>query len=321
MNNDSLFDDVNTFEELKLAKSKYFSSNGILSKLKLELKNSKTSKEKKDLGIKINLLINQINNSFQKRWNTLLENEINNKIENEWIDVTKSKHLIKPSLHILTKISNRIRKWFLMHNYLENDAIEITNDKSNFEMLNIPKNHPSRDMHDSLYINNKLLLRTHNTGATFDSIKKANGNDISTFTIGKVYRNDDDDLTHSHQFMQCDFMSIGNESMSSLISTIKSLLSYIFEKKLEIRIRPSYFPFTEPSIEVDIFYNDKWIEVLGAGILHPNVMENANYSKEKVGIAGGIGIERIAMIKYGINNIREFYKNDLRFLKQFKGVI
>lgn len=320
MNKDDLFKNINTFEELKIAKSKYFSQNGIISKLKQEIQNS-DNENKKKLGIEINTLMNNVNQSFKIRWNELIKEKNDKRMSSEWIDVTKPTNVIKPSLHILTKIANQMREWFISNGYCENKVTEITNDESNFEMLNIPKNHPSRDMHDSLYISKTQLLRTHNTGATFDFIKKMNGQDVSVFTIGKVYRNDDDDLTHSHQFMQCDFISIGNESMIHLLSTLKSLLSHIFETNIKMRIRPSYFPFTEPSIEADIFYNNKWIEILGAGMLHPDVLKNANYDDKKIGIAAGIGIERIAMIKYGIDNIREFYKNDLRFLHQFKGII
>ena len=195
---------------------------------------------------------------------------------------------------------------------------EIENDEYNFERLNIPQKHPARDMQDSLYINENELLRTHNTGVTARVLEKYKNKAFSSFTIGKVYRNDEEDMTHSHQFTQLDLISVGKHSFGTLMYTLRNMLSYVLEENVKIRLRPSYFPFTEPSVEVDIFYKNKWIEVLGAGIVHNNVLRAAGYTNKMNAIAAGIGIERIAMIKYQIDDIREFYVNDLRFLKQFR---
>ena len=174
-------------------------------------------------------------------------------------------------------------------------------------------------MQDSLYFNPELLLRTHNTGFTARELDENKNKAFKHFAIGSVYRNDEDDRTHSHQFMQADFVAVGHYSFPNLIWTLKSLLSYVLEREVELRLRPSYFPFTEPSVEVDILHNGEWLEVLGSGILHRNVFKAAGYTNDMNGIAGGVGIERIAMLKYNVKDIREFYTNDLRFINQFKG--
>nr|WP_318023618.1 phenylalanine--tRNA ligase subunit alpha [Mycoplasmopsis columbina] len=269
------------------------------------------------IGQKITELKSFFENKFKEAELKIENEKINKIINSEYHDVTKPLHFTG-SLHPITIIENRLRDWFIQNGYFESKAGEITNDLYNFERLNIPKDHPARDMQDSLYIDSSLLLRTHNTGISAYELEKRNNKPINTFAIGKVYRNDEDDATHSHQFTQLDFVSVGKVSFPNLIWTLKSLLSYVFETDLELRLRPSYFPFTEPSVEVDIYYKNRWIEVLGAGMLHPNVLKMAGYDIKKYNaFAAGLGLERLAMIKYEIKDIREFYKNDLRTLNQF----
>lgn len=309
-------EDINTLEDLKVYKNKVYSEVGEIFELQNQIKTCEPSM-KKEIGMKLSKLRNEYEEFFKLAEERVKEISISKKIQNEFIDVTKPTHKVG-SLHPITIVENRLKEWFNQHGYFQSEAGEIVSDLYNFERLNIPQDHPARAMHDSLYINSTTLLRTHNTGITAVELERFANKEFSTYAIGKVYRNDEDDATHSHQFTQVDFVSVGKVSFPNLIWTLKSLLSYVFEEELEIRLRPSYFPFTEPSVEVDIFYKNRWIEVLGAGMLHPNVLSAAGYTDKNLnGFAAGVGIERITMIKYGISDIRDLYKNDLRILEQF----
>ena len=204
---------------------------------------------------------------------------------------------------------------------------DIVDDEYCFERANIPKDHPARDMQDSLYIDPNRLLRTHTTAIQMVVLEESAPNlPIKVVCPGKVYRRDDDDATHSHQFMQCEGLVIDkNITMGDLKGTLDVFAKKMFGEKREIRLRPSYFPFTEPSVEVDISCANcggkgcamckgtGWIEVLGAGMVNPHVLEMCGFDpKEYQGFAFGIGLERVAMLKYDIDNIRDFYNNDLR---------
>ena len=314
----SLIKNIKNFEEYKLIKSQIFSDKGPIFDLQQKIKNA-DSKEKAELGKQLSTLKYDINNLLDAKIEEIKLTEINNKISNDKNNIYEYSNQFA-NFHPIFLISNRIREWFVQNNYLEEKSLELENDYYNFEQLNIPKNHPARDMQDTLYLNDNILLRTHNTGITARMLERHQNCEFSYFTIGKVYRNDEDDQTHSHQFTQVDFASVGKHNIQSLIWTIKSLLSYVFEEEIEIRMRPSFFPFTEPSMEIDILYKNKWIEVLGAGMINEEVLRLAGYKEPSKyrGIAGGIGIERLAMIKYGIKDIREFFNNDLRMIKQFR---
>ena len=314
----SLIKNIKNFEEYKLIKSQIFSDKGPIFDLQQKIKNA-DSKEKAELGKQLSTLKYDINNLLDAKIQEIKLNEIKDKILNDKNNIYEYSNQFA-NFHPIFLISNRIREWFVQNNYLEEKSLELENDYYNFEQLNIPKNHPARDMQDTLYLNDNILLRTHNTGITARMLERYQNCEFSYFTIGKVYRNDEDDQTHSHQFTQVDFASVGKHNIQSLIWTIKSLLSYVFEEEIEIRMRPSFFPFTEPSMEIDILYKNKWIEVLGAGMINEEVLRLAGYKEPSKyrGIAGGIGIERLAMIKYGIKDIREFFNNDLRMIKQFR---
>ena len=210
---------------------------------------------------------------------------------------------------------------------------EVEVDVFNFEMLNVPKGHPARDMQDSFYINDAVLMRTQTSPVQVRTLLEAEGKPVKIVCPGKVYRRDDDDATHSHQFMQFEGLVVDkNITMSDLKGTLKLLMKKMFGENREIRFKPSYFPFTEPSVEVDVSCfkcggkgcpmckHTGWIEVLGAGMVHPNVLKGAGYDpKVYRGFAFGVGIERVTMLRHGIDDIRNFYINDNRFLKQFKG--
>ncbi|RIV16927.1 phenylalanine--tRNA ligase subunit alpha [Mycoplasmopsis gallopavonis] len=307
---------INSLEDLKKIKAELFSNEGELFQLQQELKKAKPE-DKKLLGQKITLLKKEYEDFFTKAETRIKNLEIEAKIASEKVDVARP--FLKPgSLNPITLIEERLKDWFFAHGYYQEEAGEIVSDLYNFERLNIPSDHPARAMHDSLYINSATLLRTHNTGITAKVLEENANQAISIFAIGKVYRNDEDDATHSHQFTQVDFVSVGKLSFSNLIWTLKSLLSYVLEEEVEVRLRPSYFPFTEPSVEVDVFYHNRWIEILGAGMLHPNVLKQAGYTDLSLNaFAAGLGIERITMIKYGFTDIRDLYRNDLRIMEQF----
>ena len=197
---------------------------------------------------------------------------------------------------------------------------EIESEEFNFDMLNIKKNHPARQMHDTFYVNNKShVLRTHTSPVQIRGMLGENP-PISFISAGKVYRKDDD-ATHLPMFHQIEGIYVNEDiNFANLKSIIFEIITYIFGSDIDIRFRPSYFPFTEPSAEVDIKSIDgKWLEILGCGIVNPIVLENCKIDSNKYsGFAFGLGVERIAMLKYGINDIREFYKSNLDFLEQFK---
>lgn len=211
--------------------------------------------------------------------------------------------------------------------------VRIESDYFNFELMNLPKGHPARDMQDTFYIDENTLMRTHTSPVQAHTLLAAKGKGpIKVICPGKTYRRDDDDATHSHQFMQCEGLVVDkNITLADLKGTLEVFARKFFGEKREIRLRPSYFPFTEPSVEVDISCHHcggkgcamckgtGWIEILGAGMVNPKVLDMCGFdSKEYQGFAFGIGIERVAMLKYGIDNIRDFYNDDLRFLNQFQ---
>lgn len=308
--------DIQNFEQYKLVKSDLMSKEGPVFALQAKIK-SASNEERALLGKELSTLKFEINKLLEEKMEEINQAKIKEKIENDFNDIFDfTDHSV--AFHPLYLICKRMREWFLQNGYSESQESEIESDFYNFEQLNIPQNHPSRDMQDTLYINDSLLLRTHNTGITARELEKNKNKEFSSFTIGKVYRNDEDDQTHSHQFSQLDLVSVGQHNIQTLIWTLQSLLSYVFEEDVQIRMRPSFFPFTEPSMEVDVFYKGRWIEILGAGMVNEKILNLAGFDKGYRGIAAGIGIERLAMIKYGIKDIREFFKNDFRMLKQFK---
>ncbi|MGX9340394.1 phenylalanine--tRNA ligase subunit alpha [Mycoplasma sp. 128] len=308
--------EIKNLEDLKQLKAKFNAPDSEIGLLMQQLKEASPD-QKAAIGKKIKVLKEEAETFFEKAKEHILQLEIEQSIAKDWIDVNEPVTK-KGGIHPINLIITRMQDWFNSNGYFETRASEIETDEYNFERLNILKSHPARDMQDSLFIDENTLLRTHNTGISARALQKYANQSFSQYAIGKVYRNDEEDQTHSHQFTQLDFVSVGYTNFGNLMWTLKSLLSYVLEEEVEIRLRPSYFPFTEPSVEVDVFYKNRWIEVLGAGMLHENVLKMAGYTNDMNGFAAGIGIERIAMIKYGINDIREFYTNDERFLKQFR---
>ncbi|MDD4036359.1 MAG: phenylalanine--tRNA ligase subunit alpha [Bacilli bacterium] len=325
-------DKVISLEELKEIRITYLGKKGAIQKLTAIIKDLPID-EKKVFGKNLNELKDYINSKINMVESALENNRINQKLSKTSIDVTlPGIKLTNACVHPLTKVVNDIENLFVSMGYDVVLGPEIESDFYNFESLNLSKDHPARNEHDSFYINSEMLLRTHTSPVQIRTMRKNKEKEpIRIICPGKVYRRDRDDATHSHQFMQIEGLVVGKGiSMANLKGTLEVFVKHIFGENYEIRFRPSYFPFTEPSLEVDVTcLNCKgkgcyvckdtgWIEILGSGMVHPNVLKMSGYDPEiYTGFAFGIGVDRIAMLKYGINDIREFYTNDVRFLDQF----
>lgn len=319
-----------TLNELRVY---YLGKKGPVQGLMKNMK-SLSSEEKPIFGQKVNQLKQELSQAIEEKRQELAQIEMLAKIENEKIDITlpgRKPHLA--NLHPLNLVTQELEDLFIGLGYQVIEGDDIVSDEYCFERANIPKDHPARDMQDSLYIDPNWLLRTHTTAIQMKVLEEsAPSLPIKVVCPGKVYRRDDDDATHSHQFMQMEGLVIGEHvTLSDLKGTLEFMARKLFGQDREIRFRPSFFPFTEPSVEVDVschICNGKgcptckgtgWIEILGAGEVHPNVLKMAGYDPEKCsGFAFGVGIERVAMLKYGIDDIRHFYTNDMRFMDEFK---
>ncbi len=224
------------------------------------------------------------------------------------------------AIHPINQVKDLLIDLLQGYGFTEVDGPEIESEEFNFDMLNIKKTHPARQMHDTFYVNNKSkVLRTHTSPVQIRSMLDSKP-PLAVTSAGKVYRKDDD-ATHLPMFHQVEGMYIDEHvTFAQLKDLIHKIIYALFGQEIQIRFRPSYFPFTEPSAEVDILSeNGKWLEVLGCGIVNPVVLENCNIDSNKYsGLAFGLGVERIAMLKYGVNDIRDFYKSNLDFLNQFK---
>ncbi|WP_300122313.1 phenylalanine--tRNA ligase subunit alpha [uncultured Enterococcus sp.] len=257
-------------------------------------------------------------------------------LEDETIDVTlPGKPMKQGTRHVLTQIIEEIEDIFVGMGYEVVEGYEVEQDHYNFERMNLPKDHPARDMQDTFYISDEILIRTHTSPVQARTMEKHDFSKgaLRMISPGKVFRRDTDDATHSHQFHQIEGLVIDkNVTMADLKGTLEEVMQKMFGADRKIRLRPSYFPFTEPSVEVDVSCfkcggegcsvckHTGWIEILGAGMVHPNVLKMSGIDSEVYsGFAFGLGPDRIAMLRYGVNDIRNFYLNDLRFISQFKG--
>jgi phenylalanyl-tRNA synthetase alpha chain len=252
--------------------------------------------------------------------------------ENEKIDITLPGSSEEPGVrNPFYIVKDDIVSILVALGYEVVEGPEVESDHYNFELMNIPKDHPARDMQDTFYIDPVKLLRTHTSPVQARTMEKSGGRPIRMICPGKVYRRDDDDATHSHQFAQIEGLLVDKDiNLGHLQATLDIFIKKLFGPKREIRFRSSYFPFTEPSVEVDVSCSEcggkgcpmckgtGWIEILGAGMVHPNVLKMSGYDPEVwSGFAFGVGIERVAMLRYGIDDIRRIYQNDIRFIKQF----
>ena len=329
-----LFNNITDKKLLEDIKNKYIGKSGKITLLQQLIKEIPKD-EKRDFGIKLNELKTKFNEAYSKIMNDIELKEINNKLESERIDVTlPSKKVKRGSIHPMTRIQEEFEDIFTSMGYTVYDGPEIESDENCFQKLNLPKGHPARDAQDTFYLKDeyeKFLIRSQTSTAQVRAMEaNKDKGPLRIVCPGKVYRRDED-ATHSHQFMQIEGLVIDKDiSMADLKGTLELFCKKILGEKTKVRFRPSFFPFTEPSVEVDVSCfkcsgkgcnlckQTGWIEVLGAGMVHPNVLEMCGYdSKVYQGFAFGTGMDRFAMFKYGIPDIRTIYGNDIRFLNQF----
>ncbi len=321
-----------TLEQLNQIRVNYLGKKGPIQSLMTLMKNL-TPEEKPAFGAEVNACKQAVAAVLEEKKAALEEAALLARLEAEKIDVTLPAAPLKTgTLHPLTLVTQEMEDLFISMGYTIGEGPEVELDLYNFERANIPADHPARDMQDTFYINPEVLLRTHTTAIQMRELEKAAGKlPVKVICPGKVYRRDDDDATHSHQFMQCEGLVVAeNITLADLKGTLSYMADRMFGKGRDIRFRPSYFQFTEPSVEVDVSCHmcggkgcpvckgTGWIEVLGGGMVHPNVLEMAGFDSKKCsGFAFGVGVERVAMLKYGVDDIRNFYINDARFLKMF----
>jgi phenylalanyl-tRNA synthetase alpha chain len=295
-----------------------------------------SSEERPKVGAFANEIRDLLTKAVEERKAILTERALEKQLAAESLDVTlPGKKVSHGTRHVLTQIMEEIEDTFVGMGYQVVEGTEIESDHYNFERMNLPKDHPARDMQDTFYISDDVLLRTHTSPVQARTMEKHDFSKgaLRMISPGKVFRRDTDDATHSHQFHQIEGLVVDKGiTMGDLKGTLEVLLKELFGADRKIRLRPSYFPFTEPSVEVDVScfkcggkgcnvckYTG-WIEILGAGMVHPDVLEMSGIdSKEYSGFAFGLGPDRIVMLRYGVNDIRNFYLNDVRFLEQFKG--
>lgn len=322
--------DLKVLNDLRV---KYLGKKGLITELNSEIRNI-PNEEKKEFGQRVNNLRTLFQEGYDKIKVKFEEEELNKKLDSEAIDISlPSTRVNVGAPNILEKLIEEVEEVFMSMGYDVVDGPEIEEDKYNFEMLNIPKGHPARDAQDTFYLEGEeILLRSQTSPVQVRTMLKGKGKEaIRVICPGKTYRRDDDDATHSHQFMQIEGLLVDKDiSLSDLKGTIDIIVKKLFGEDIETRFRPSYYQFTEPSVEVDISCfnckgkgcnickNTGWITIAGAGVVHPNVLRMSGYDPEVwSGFAFGFGAERMAMLKYDINDLRVFYNTDLREARVF----
>ncbi|MBR4461835.1 MAG: phenylalanine--tRNA ligase subunit alpha [Erysipelotrichaceae bacterium] len=322
--------DSKFLEELRIT---YLSKKGKIQELMNQMKEL-PKEEKPAFGQMVNDLKKVITEAIDARKEELESSSLNDRLASEKIDITLDAYTSSyGAMHPLNLVWKELEDIFIGMGYNVAEGPELESDLYNFTKANTPEGHPARDMQDTFYVDPTHLLRSQTTAIQMRVLEAESDHlPIKVICPGKVYRRDDDDATHSHQFMQCEGLVIGeNITLADLKGTLELMIRELFDDDAKIRFRPSYFPFTEPSFEVDMTCHickgkgcptckgTGWIEILGSGMVHPNVLEMANIdSKKYTGFAFGVGIERLAMLKYGITDIRDFYTNDVRFLDVYK---
>ena len=325
--------DTSSIEAVESLRVKYLGKKGEITAILKEM-GKLSAEERPVIGQVANKVRESIEGSISSKKEELKAIEKQKKLAEEVIDVTMPAKAVKVGKkHPISQIIDEVSEIFMGMGFSIAEGPEVETVENNFDALNAPIDHPSRDMSDTFYINSELLLRTQTSPVQVRTLLEAQGKPVKIVCPGKVYRRDDDDATHSHQFMQLEGLVVDkNITMSDLKGTLSLLMKKMFGENRKIRFKPSYFPFTEPSVEVDVSCfkcggkgcpmckHTGWIEVLGAGMVHPHVLEGAGYDpKVWKGFAFGAGIERLTMLRHNIDDIRNFYVNDFRFLKQFEG--
>ena len=325
-------ENADDIESINNVRNKYLAKKSELIGL-MSLLGGLSPEGRKELGQRLNEAKNTIADLITLKFDRINERALQKKLEEEKIDISLPgiKHEVggRNPFHV---VIDEITEIFIGMGFKVASGPEVESDRFNFELLNIPSDHPARDMQDSFYIDENTLLRTHTSPVQARTMEASKGEPIKIICPGKTYRRDDDDATHSHQFAQIEGLLIDKDiNIGHLKAVLELFAKKMFGEKREIRFRSSYFPFTEPSVEVDISCANcggkgcsmckgtGWIEILGGGMVHPNVLKMNGYDSEKYsGFAFGIGIERVAMLRYGIDDIRKFYTNDVRFLHQYR---
>lgn len=323
---------ANSSDELNNVRNAYLSKKCELSGMS-SLIGTLPVEEKKAFGQALFETKSAITTAIEEKMAYLKNKELDEKLAKEVIDISLpgNSHSVG-GRNPFYVIKDEMTQIFLGMGFEVADGPEVETDLYNFELLNIPKDHPARDMQDTFYINENELLRTHTSPVQARTMQAKNGQPVRIICPGKTYRRDDDDATHSHQFAQIEGLVIDKGiNIGHLKATLELFAKKMFGEKREIRLRSSYFPFTEPSVEVDITCANcggkgcsmckgtGYIEILGGGMVHPNVLKMNGYDPEIYsGFAFGVGIERVAVLRYGIDDIRKIYQNDVRFLHQFK---
>ena len=325
---------IKTKNDLLNIKALYLGKSGIITNLSLKMKEI-PNEEKKEYGKFLNDIKQEVLEKFDFLMKEIEKRELEEKLVKESIDITLPATKVKVGApNILEKVIEKVEELMMSMGYDVVDGPEIEEDHFNFELLNIPKGHPARDAQDTFYLeDDKILLRSQTSPVQARVMLEGKGEKpIRVICPGKTYRRDDDDATHSHQFMQIEGLLVDKDiSLCDLKGTFDEIAKKLFGEDSKTRFRPSYYQFTEPSVEMDISCfachgkgcslckNTGWITVSGAGIVHPNVLRNCGYDPNKwTGFAFGFGAERLAMLKYGINDIRTFYNTDLREVEAFK---
>nr|WP_136249560.1 phenylalanine--tRNA ligase subunit alpha [Ningiella ruwaisensis] len=311
-------DAASTPQELDEVRVAYMGKKGKITELMKGL-GALSPEERPKAGQLINQIKQSVQGSINEKLQTLKDAELNAKLAEEAVDVTLPGRSIEAgNLHPVSRTIARIEQYFADIGFSVKTGPEVEDGFHNFDALNIPKNHPARADHDTFYFNPDVMLRTQTSGVQIRTME-AQKPPVRIISPGRVYRNDYDQ-THTPMFHQVEGLMVDtNVSFAELKGVLHDFLHHFFEEDLKIRFRPSYFPFTEPSAEVDVMgKNGQWLEVLGCGMVHPNVLRAVNIDPETyTGFAFGMGVERLTMLRYGVNDLRAFFENDLRFLKQF----
>ncbi|PKO24686.1 MAG: phenylalanine--tRNA ligase subunit alpha [Betaproteobacteria bacterium HGW-Betaproteobacteria-8] len=312
-----------TIQDLEQAKARYLGKSGLLTE-QLKGLGKLSAEERPAAGAAINVVKQGVEEALKARRDTILNAEQAKQLANESIDVTlPARNQGKGGLHPVTLTMSRLEQIFHSIGFEVAEGPEIETDFYNFTALNIPEDHPARAMHDTFYIDDKHVLRTHTSPVQVhymqNALKDKSGPPLKIIAPGRVYRVDSD-ATHSPMFHQVEGLWVDEEvSFANLKGVVQDFLQRFFERDdLQVRFRPSFFPFTEPSAEMDMSWNGGWLEIGGCGMVHPEVFRHVGIDSEKYrGFAFGLGVERLTMLRYGVNDLRLFFNNDLRFLQQF----
>jgi phenylalanyl-tRNA synthetase alpha chain len=297
---------------------RYLGKQGLLTQQRKQL-GKLPAAERPEAGRRINEALESVQQALEVRRTALQAETLESRLRDERLDVTlPGRGQAAGGLHPITRTLERIEDFFAQVGFEVATGPEVESDYNNFEALNIPGHHPARAMQDTFYFSDGTLLRTH-TSPVQIRVMSDSQPPIRIIAPGRVYRCDAPDMTHAPMFHQVEGLMVGEDvSFAHLKGMVMDFLRHFFEEDLDVRFRPSYFPFTEPSAEVDIRGKSGWLEVMGCGMVHPRVLENVNIDSERyTGFAFGMGAERLAQLRYGINDLRLFFDNDLRFLEQF----